>query len=367
MKSCSSLFYLSRGLVTVLDGSYNDALSPEPAHNKEIPCSMSIIEIENLSKIYRTTKKKPGIGGALEAMFKREYSEVRAVDGVSFKIGEGELVGFLGPNGAGKTTTLKMLSGILFPTAGTAKVMGFIPWERNNEYRRQFALVMGQKNQLWWDLPAQESLYLNKEIYGVGDREYQQVLDEMTELLQVKKLLGIMVRELSLGERMKFELIASLLHRPRVLLLDEPTIGLDVVAQKNIRDFIKQYNRKTKTTILLTSHYMNDIQALCDRVVVINSGRKIFDGRLEEVVEKFSQFKLITVTFEDGEVSKEKLEGFGQVQEHSRHKAILRVARESVKKVSNELLNHFEVDDINIEEVAIEEVIEKVFKSGETK
>jgi ABC-2 type transport system ATP-binding protein len=325
---------------------------------------MSIIEVENLTKIYRTTKKKPGIGGALEAMFKREYTEVRAVDGVSFTIEEGELVGFLGPNGAGKTTTLKMLSGILFPSQGSARVMGYVPWDRNNNYRRQFALVMGQKNQLWWDLPAQESLYLNKEIYGVGDGDYQRVLDEMTELLQVKKLLGIMVRELSLGERMKFELIASLLHRPRVLFLDEPTIGLDVVAQKNIREFIKEYNRKTKTTILLTSHYMNDIQALCDRVVVINVGKKIFDGRLEEVVERFSQSKLITVTFEDDEVSREAFDSMGQLLEYTRHKAILKVPRESVKKVSNEILNKLNVDDINIEEVPIEEVIEKVFQGG---
>ncbi|HXL73948.1 MAG TPA: ABC transporter ATP-binding protein, partial [bacterium] len=241
---------------------------------------MPTIEVENLTKVYRVNKKKPGIGGAIEAMFKREYTEVRAVNDVSFKIEEGELVGFLGPNGAGKTTTLKMLSGILYPTSGTAKVLGFTPWERKNEYRRQFALVMGQKNQLWWDLPAQESLYLNKEIYSVPDGEYKKVLDEMTELLQVKKLLGVMVRELSLGERMKFELIASLLHTPRVLLLDEPTIGLDVVAQKNIREFIKEYNRKTKTTILLTSHYMGDIQALCDRVIIINHGKKFFDGGL---------------------------------------------------------------------------------------
>ncbi len=327
---------------------------------------MSIIEVENLTKIYRTTKKKPGIGGALEAMFKREYTEVRAVDGVSFTIEEGELVGFLGPNGAGKTTTLKMLSGILFPSQGSARVMGYVPWDRNNNYRRQFALVMGQKNQLWWDLPAQESLYLNKEIYGVEDGDYQRVLDEMTELLQVKKLLGIMVRELSLGERMKFELIASLLHRPRVLFLDEPTIGLDVVAQKNIREFIKEYNRKTKTTILLTSHYMNDIQALCDRVVVINVGKKIFDGRLEEVVERFSQSKLITVTFEDDEVSREAFNSMGQLLEYTRHKAILKVPRESVKKVSNEILNKLNVDDINIEEVPIEEVIEKVFQGGKT-
>jgi len=320
-----------------------------------------IIDVQDLSKIYRTQKRLPGIGGAIQGLFNRQFTEVRAVDGVSFSIGEGELVGFLGPNGAGKTTTLKMLAGILYPTTGTVQVMGFTPWERKNEYRRQFALVMGQKNQLWWDLPAQESLYLNKEIYGVPDAEYQEVMDEMTELLQVKKLMGIMVRELSLGERMKFELIASLLHRPRVLFLDEPTIGLDVVAQKNIREFIKDYNRRTKTTILLTSHYMNDIQALCDRVVVINHGKKIFDGRLDDVVEKFSQSKLVTVSFKDGLVPLEKLGSLGEVVGQSGAKAVLRVARDKVKQASNELLNQFDVDDINIEEVPIEEVIEKVF------
>ena len=326
---------------------------------------MPTIEVENLTKIYRTQKRLPGLAGAIQGLFNRQYTEVRAVDGVSFTIEEGELVGFLGPNGAGKTTTLKMLSGILYPTSGTAQVLGFTPSDRKNEYRRQFTLVMGQKNQLWWDLPAQESLFLNKEIYGVSDAEYKAVLDEMTELLQVKKLLGIMVRELSLGERMKFELIASLLHKPRVLLLDEPTIGLDVVAQKNIREFIKEYNHRTKTTILLTSHYMNDIQALCERVVVINHGKKIFDGRLDSVVEKFSQTKLITVTFKNGGVEREQLSGLGQILELTKVKAVLKIPRENVKKASNEILTKFDVDDINIEEVPIEEVIEKVFMEGE--
>lgn len=326
---------------------------------------MPIIEVEHLTKIYRTQKRLPGLGGAIQGLFSRQYTEVRAVDDVSFSIEEGELVGFLGPNGAGKTTTLKMLSGILYPTSGSAQVMGFTPSERKNDYRRQFALVMGQKNQLWWDLPAQESLYLNKEIYGVEDGAYQKVLDEMTELLQVKRLMGIMVRELSLGERMKFELIASLLHQPRVLLLDEPTIGLDVVAQKNIREFIKDYNRRTKTTILLTSHYMNDIQALCERVVVINQGKKMFDGKLDAVIEKFSQSKIITVTFKDGGVTKDQLSKLGQVLDYTSVKAVLKVPREQVKKASNELLNQFDVDDIDIEEVPIEEVIEKVFVGAE--
>jgi ABC-2 type transport system ATP-binding protein len=346
-----------------LSGSYNNH---SIAENKSIERNkiMPVIEVTNLIKIYQTQKRQPGLAGAIRGLFNRKYTEVRAVDDVSFNIDEGELVGFLGPNGAGKTTTLKMLSGILYPTGGGAKVLGFTPWERKNEYRRQFALVMGQKNQLWWDLPAQESLFLNKEIYGVADEDYRKTLDEMTELLQVKPLLSTMVRELSLGERMKFELIASLLHRPRVLFLDEPTIGLDVVAQKNIREFIKNYNQSTKTTILLTSHYMNDIQALCDRVVVINRGRKIFDGRLDDIVEQFSQTKLISVTFKDGGVSLDQLVPLGEVLEHGRHKAVIKVLRENVKQVSNSLLNRFDVDDINIEEVPIEEVIEKVFKGS---
>jgi ABC-2 type transport system ATP-binding protein len=326
---------------------------------------MSTIEVENLTKVYRVNKKKPGISGAIKAMFKREYTEVHAVNDVSFKIEEGELVGFLGPNGAGKTTTLKMLSGILYPTVGTAKVLGFTPWERKNEYRRQFALVMGQKNQLWWDLPAQESLYLNKEIYNVPDDEYKKVLDEMTELLQVKKLLGVMVRELSLGERMKFELIASLLHTPRVLFLDEPTIGLDVVAQKNMREFIKEYNRRTKTTILLTSHYMNDIQALCDRVIIINHGKMFFDGGLNEIIEKFSASKLVTLTFENGVVEKAQLAQFGEVLEYEKLKAVLKVKREDVARISAKILDQWSVLDINIEEVPIEEIIQKVFVSSE--
>jgi len=326
---------------------------------------MPVIEASHLTKIYKTAKKKPGLSGAIKGLFSREVTEVRAVDDVSFSIEEGELVGFLGPNGAGKTTTLKMLSGILYPTSGTAQVLGFTPWERKNEYRRQFSLVMGQKNQLWWDLPAQESLHLNKEIYGVPDADYRKLLDELTELLQVKRLLGVMVRELSLGERMKMELIASLLHDPRVLLLDEPTIGLDVVAQKNIREFIRDYNRRRKTTILLTSHYMNDIQALCDRVIIINRGKKSFDGHLNDVVEQFSATKLVTAVFSDGGAPREELEKLGQVVEFTKTRAVLKVKREEVAKASNSLMNKYAVDDINIEEVPIEEVIEKAFASAE--
>ncbi len=323
---------------------------------------MNLIEVSNLTKVFRTQKKQPGFSGVVRAFFRPEYTETRAVDDVSFSIEEGELVGFLGPNGAGKTTTLKMLAGILYPTSGTSKVLGFTPWERKDAYRRQFALVLGQKNQLWWDLPAQESLALNREIYGVSGEDYRKVLDEMTSLLGVGKLMGVMVRELSLGERMKMELIAALLHRPRVLFLDEPTIGLDVVAQKNIREFIRDYNRRTRTTVLLTSHYMNDIQSLCERVLIINRGRKAFDGPLSGIVERFSESKLITVTFED-DVLRADLTPFGEVVEYERHKAVLKVGRDGIVKVSEELLKRLKVNDINIEEVPIEEVIGRAFSS----
>jgi ABC-2 type transport system ATP-binding protein len=224
-----------------------------------------------------------------------------AVNDVSFKIEPGELVGFLGPNGAGKTTTLKMLAGLLYPTERLGKVLGYTPWERADGYRRQFALVLGQKNQLWWDLPARESLELNAKIYGIPKDRFERTVSEMTELLGVKDKLNVSVRELSLGERMKMELIASLLHQPKGLFLDEPTIGLDVVSQKTVREFIRRHNAEQKTTILLTSHYMADIQALCERVIIIDHGKIFFDGKLSEIVDRFADFKLITIQCEKAE------------------------------------------------------------------
>src|ERR1700743_3664245 len=223
---------------------------------------MPVIEVNHLTKAFRTYKKRPGFSGAVKGLFHRQYEQSIAVNDVSFKIEPGELVGFLGPNGAGKTTTLKMLAGLLYPTSGTAKVLGHTPWERHDDYRRQFALVLGQKNQLWWDLPARESLELNAKIYGIPQDRFDRTVGELTELLGVREKLNVSVRELSLGERMKMELIASLLHQPKVLFLDEPTIGLDVTSQKTVRDFIRRHNAKNKTTILLTSHYMADIQEL---------------------------------------------------------------------------------------------------------
>src|SRR5690242_18820176 len=233
---------------------------------------MSVIEVNGLTKTFRTYKKQPGFAGALRGLFHRQYEQTVAVKNVSFRIEPGELVGFLGPNGAGKTTTLKMLSGLLYPTEGAARVLGYVPWERDDGYRRQFALLLGQKNQLWWDLPARESFELNAQIYGLSRATLTKRVGEMSELLTVNDKLDVSVRELSLGERMKMELIASLLHEPKVLFLDEPTIGLDVISQKTVREFIRAHNARHRTTILLTSHYMADIQELCARVIIIDRG-----------------------------------------------------------------------------------------------
>ena len=256
--------------------------------------------MNGLTKAFRTYKKQPGFAGAVRGLFRRRYEQTLAVKDVSFTIEPGELVGFLGPNGAGKTTTLKMLAGLLYPTSGSAQVLGYTPWERDDGYRRQFALLLGQKNQLWWDLPARESLELNAKIYGISSAALERTVAGMSELLGVRDKLNVSVRELSLGERTKMELIASLLHQPKVLFLDEPTIGLDVVSQKTVREFLREHNAKQKTTILLTSHYMNDIQELCKRVIIIDHGTIFFDGRLSDIVDRFADSKLITIQCEGG-------------------------------------------------------------------
>src|SRR5947208_1969320 len=258
---------------------------------------MPIIEAEGLSKTYRVYQKKEGLLGAMRGLFRREYKEVRAVDHVSFQIEPGEIVGFLGPNGAGKTTTLKMLSGLIFPTAGSARVLGHVPSQREDAFRRRFALVMGQKNQLWWDLPAADSFQLHREIYSLPAAAFTRTLGELTEMFGVENLTRQPVRELSLGERMKMELIASLLHQPQLLLLDEPTIGLDVVAQVTIQKCLREYNSSRGVTILLTSHYMRDVEALCSRVLVITHGKVVYDGPLTGVIEQFGSTKLVRLQF----------------------------------------------------------------------
>ncbi|MGY8717951.1 MAG: ABC transporter ATP-binding protein, partial [Verrucomicrobiia bacterium] len=256
-----------------------------------------MIEVDKLSRTFRTYKKQPGFWGGVKGLFKREFEELAAAKDVSFSIKEGEFVGFLGPNGAGKTTTLKMLAGLIYPTSGSATVAGFNPTKRENAYRRIFALVLGQKNQLWWDLPAIESFLLLRHIYRIPAEQWQETLDELVDLLAVRGKLNVMVRELSLGERMKMELIAALLHRPKVLFLDEPTIGLDVVSQRAVRNFLRAYNKRHKVTILLTSHYMADIQELCERVIVIHKGQKIYDGDLDRLETGSAGTRQKIVTF----------------------------------------------------------------------
>jgi ABC-2 type transport system ATP-binding protein len=320
---------------------------------------MSAIEARDLTKIYRTYRKEGGLWGSVKGLFHRRHDETRAVDHVSFEIDTGEFVGFLGPNGAGKTTVLKMLSGLLNPTSGDARVLGFTPWERRNELKRQFSLLMGQKNALWWDLPARESLELNRAIYGIDRRQFKTVVGEMTELLDVREKLDVMVRELSLGERMKMELISALIHEPRVLFLDEPTIGLDVVSQKRVREFLRIYNEEHRIVTLLTSHYMQDIQELCHRVLVIDHGKIFFDGPLEEIIDRFSGHKILSLTF-DQQVTRD-FSRFGEVIEQTPMSVQLKVPRAKVTETTREVLQACDVSDINVQEVPVEEVIRQLF------
>lgn len=322
---------------------------------------MPIILAEDLTRVFVSHQRKPGMAGAAISLFSRQKKEVLAADRVNVKVEAGELVGFLGPNGAGKTTTLKMLSGILFPTSGRAEVLGFTPWERRNGFKRQFSLVMGQKNQLWWDLPAEESFLLLKELYEIPTPDYRQRVKAMTELLEIDHLLGQQVRKLSLRERMKCELVAALLHRPRVVFLDEPTIGLDVVSQKRIREFIRMTNRQEGSTIILTSHYMDDVRALCDRVVIIDRGRVIFDDSLGRLVTRFTDTKQLRLTFHSP-VAAEDLEPFGRVTEREALSAALEVKREEAPRVASALLARLPVMDIEITDPDIQDVIRDVFQ-----
>jgi ABC-2 type transport system ATP-binding protein len=317
------------------------------------------IDLRGLTKTFRTYRKERGVLGALKGLFRRRHVETRAVDAVSFQIATGDFVGFLGPNGAGKTTTLKMLSGLLYPTSGTASVLGYVPWERKDAMKRQISLLMGQKNALWWDLPARESLELNRVIYGIPRKNFEKIMGELTEMLDVREQLDVMVRELSLGQRMKMELIAALLHRPRVLFLDEPTIGLDVVSQKTVREFLKQHNATSQTTILLTSHYMQDIEELCERVILIDHGRLMFDGALEGIVEQFSGSKIIDAKFSrptDADFS-----CVGSVLEKTPDSVKIEVPRARVAEVCRFVLDRAPVADLTVAELPIEDVIRTVF------
>ena len=317
---------------------------------------MAVIEIRNLEKSYRVYQKQEGLRAAFRGLFKRQYREVRAVRGIDLDVEQGEFMAFLGPNGAGKTTTLKLLSGVINPSGGDARVMGFVPWRRENAYRRRFALVMGQKNQLWWDLPAAESFRLHQQIYAIDSASFQRSHDELVDLLDVRRLLNQPVRELSLGERMKMELIAALLHSPEVLFLDEPTIGLDVIAQHNIQKFLKHYQQVRQITILLTSHYMKDVAALCKRVVIINHGQIIYDGSLDGIVDKFSSHKVLTLQFGDGRMPSD-LSRYGDVLELKEPEVKLRVERNVITDVLSAVLADHVIEDISVEDPPLEEVI----------
>lgn len=319
-----------------------------------------IIEVKHLVKKYSFYKKEPGLIGSIKSLFSREKLYVEAVKGIDLNIKPGEFIGFVGPNGAGKTTTLKMLSGILCPTSGEIQVLGYKPFERKSEFQKQFSLVMGQKNQLWWDLPAMESFLLNKAIYEIPDELFKKNLDELSELLDIKDFLNVQVRKLSLGQRMKCELIAALLHSPKVLFLDEPTIGLDVVSQNAIREFLKKYNKEKGATIILTSHYMQDIRRLCDRVVIIDHGTLLYDGTYDSLHTQYSDSKTLEFTLSEKVESKE-IEKFGKLISQKENTYTIDVPREKTAEVTGKILEAFNVDDIIIHERDIEEIIGEIF------
>ncbi len=324
---------------------------------------MPVIEIEDLTKTYRVYQKREGLLASVRGLFHREYREVPAVAGIDLTVDEGEFVAFLGPNGAGKTTTLKLLSGVLTPTTGMARVMGHVPWKRENAYRRRFALVMGQKNQLWWDLPAQESFRLHQEIYRIEPQKFKRTRDELVDLLDVRKLLGQPVRELSLGERMKMELIAALLHSPEVLFLDEPTIGLDVVAQHNVQTFLRQYQQLRKITILLTSHYMKDVAALCRRVVVIAQGKIMYDGSLSGIVDRFSGHKIVTLQLAESNMNGD-WNRYGELIEKQAPMVRIKVQRDVVPEMLAAILANHQIEDVSVEDPPLEQVIAELFSKA---
>lgn len=318
------------------------------------------ITVENLCKYYQVHYKEPGLVGSLRSFFNRQYRPVKAVDDISLTIEAGEMVGFLGPNGAGKTTTLKVLAGLLHPTSGRASVLGFTPHQRETAYLKQFTLVMGNKNQLMWDLPASESFLINKAIYEISDADYQQTLKQFNDLLGLGPLLNKQVRKLSLGERMKCELAAALLHRPRVLFLDEPTLGLDVTMQVAIREFVADYNARYGATVILTSHYMADVTALTKRIVVIDHGRLLYDGDLSALVEQVAPYKILSVVLREAATA-EQLAQYGQVETLDGVRASLRVPRGRATEVAAHLLTQIKVDDLLIQEPPVEDIIRQVF------
>ncbi|MEA5512200.1 ATP-binding cassette domain-containing protein [Crocosphaera sp. UHCC 0190] len=324
---------------------------------------MSTIVVKNLSKVYKVAVKKPGIKGTLNHFFNRTYREIQAVKNVSFTIDSGEIVGFLGANGAGKTTTLKMLTGLIHPSTGEIKIVGYVPFRRQPQFLTKMSLVMGQKQQLLWDLPALDSLRINAAVYQIPEQIFQKRLKELAEMLSIEEQLTQPVRKLSLGQRMKAELLAALLHHPQVLFLDEPTLGLDVNAQAAVRDFLREYNQRYQATILLTSHYMADITALCKRVLLIHEGQLIYDGSLEKLVEKFAPYREVKLELAET-VSSEKLAIYGEIESIQGQEVRFLVQQEKLTATIAQILAQLQVIDLNITDPPIEEIIGRLFQSG---
>ncbi|KZL48151.1 ABC transporter [Nodularia spumigena CENA596] len=324
---------------------------------------MSAITVKNLSKFYPVAVKEPGIKGTLTHFFRRTYRSIKAVQDVSFEIAPGEIVGFLGPNGAGKTTTLKMLTGLIHPSDGTVRVAGHVPFLRQEAFLQKITLVMGQKQQLLWDLPALDSLKINAAVYNISNKEFQKRVGELTQMLTLEGKLTQPVRKLSLGERMKAELLAALLHHPHVLFLDEPTLGLDVNAQVAVRDFLREYNRRYQATVLLTSHYMADITALCERVLLIHQGNLMYDGSLDGLLQNFAPYREIHLELAQP-LPKEKLMLYGDVKLLEGRAVSFMVQREALTRTVSQILNDLEVIDLTVTEPPIEEVIGRVFQAG---
>lgn len=328
----------------------------------------TIIQVRRLSKKYRVPIRPEGLAASLKNLFQPSFSEVNAVEDIHFEVGAGEMVGLIGPNGAGKTTTLKMLSGLLYPSSGEVHVAGFVPWERRPEYLRRISIVLGNKSQMLWDIPAMDSFIVLSEIYAVPEQEFRRTLDDLIDLLEMKDLLNKPVRNLSLGERMKCELVASLLYRPALLFLDEPTLGLDVSMQLRLRQFLKEYNRRNEVTVLLTSHYMADVQALCPRVILIHQGKLLYDGALDGLARHLAPFKLIKIILntENGKKIPDfnQLGGSVELLENEENRCVLRAERKIVPDLTSRLLQSYSITDLSIEDSPIEAVLDQIYSGG---
>lgn len=332
-------------------------------HNRSEEANDQVIMVEGLTKEYRVYDKPEGLWASVQGLFHRKSRTIAALRGVDLQVRRGEFLAMLGPNGAGKTTFLKLLSGIITPSRGAARVLGHVPWERNDDFRRRFALVMGQKNQLWWDLPAAESFRLHQEIYRIEPAHFARIRDDLVDMLDVGRLLGQPVRELSLGERMKLELVAALLHEPEVLFLDEPTIGLDVVAQHTIHEFLQTVQRQRAVTVILTTHYMKDVAALCERVVVVTRGSILYDGSLEQIVDRFTTHKVVTLDFESAPPVAQ-IERFGFPAEVRGPRVTLRIDRTRIAAVLPQLLADRQIRDVSVEDVPLEEIVAGLFRGA---